>query len=85
MEMSYLENTESDKEITQNPASQIETPRLARKSILEDKDIPELDSVFDSVNTKLASPDKSSNTKEEKPKRAATGTITKDAFESLIE
>jgi hypothetical protein len=94
MEMSYLESsqtsdqktTDESSEVALSPAGDEDTPKLARKSILDDKEIPQLDTVFDSINTKLASPEKEDFQNIDKPrKRPATGTISKDEFESLIE
>jgi hypothetical protein len=89
MEMTYLENTESSKSINASTSNDPEAPKLARKSLLEDKEIPQLDSVFDSINTKLASPVKEVYTEEQasnKPKsRPATGSIPKDVYETLVD
>ena len=95
MEMSYLENAPNpeikNESLIKSKPSEEELPKLARRSAVQNnKEIPELDSVFDSIKTKLAAPEKreevTHNDTQKKPKaRPVSGVVTKDIYESLVD
>lgn len=106
MEMSYLENTEISTQSIEQSKSIESKPRLARKAQAENQapetisEIPNLDTVFDSVKSSQAALSK--NTTDQKnsyeaqdPREEihqptkksipATGEVPKDIFESLVD
>ncbi len=88
MEMDYLEADKPDSVGLAKIESQDERPvdslSLRRKAIDEKDGIIDLEPLFDEVNLKQASPVKEQPKKSESSQRI-DGTLSKDAFESLVD